>query len=333
MGSERSIHTGIRLASNDGIVSLEAHNGEVHFRSSLPAVGGDSFEPLVVPGVPLIRFLRALESFDETAVTIDWTNIDEVEVAAADASLRLHLLDVTTWPHIRVSVSDAKVLSAADLDRLRTVVFAASTDPQRGAATGVHVDNTTATATDQHRLAQSTLDTPLDEALVPATFLTEALRGVSADVRWVTDDRRATLLDERGFWSSVLLNQTFPKTQIRALLERPTEAVIHAPTDEFRRATEYVSVLGSERIELQVVGSGSAVVRTPSEEVGDVDATFPCDGDWIGRVWFNRKDLLSALQHHDMEVVDLSFTGLDKPVRIEGDRIKQVLLTWRAASA
>ncbi len=325
IGTDQPIYAGVRLAVSGGKVTIDAHNGELYFQAAFQSAATPDLQPVVVPGRPLGRFLRTLEQSEDETVGVEVLATNEARLTASQTSMVIRTFDADDWTIAVFPTDGAVVLSPADLDRVRSVLFAASTDVARGVLLGLHLAENTATAVDNVRLAQTTLDAGLGDFVVPASFFKEALRSCTGPAHLLQDERRVVLSDAGGFWSSVLMNLQFP--DVKQLLDRDTEATLNATTESLRRALEHVSVLDSPRVHLLVEQVGSASLVVSAEGVGVVEAHFGTEGDWLGHTWFDRRHLAEAIDHHDAERVELRFTGVDKPVLIRGERLVQMLTT------
>lgn len=325
IGTDQPIHTGVRMAVSGGQVTVDAHNGELYFQAVFQSAATPDLLPVVVPGRPLGRFLRALEQSEDETVALEILSNNDVRLTASQASMEIRTFDTDDWTTAVFPTDGAIVLSPADLDRVRSVLFAASTDVARGVLLGLHLAGSTATAVDNVRLAQTSLDARLGDFVAPASFFREALRSCTGPAQLLKDDRRVVLADADGFWSSMLMNLKFP--DVNPLLYRDTEAMLNATVESLRRALEHVSVLDSPRVHLRVEEVGTASLVVDAEGLGVVEAHFATGGDWLGHTWFDRKHLTEAIHHHDADQVELRFTGRDKPVLIKGERLLQMLTT------
>jgi hypothetical protein len=261
LGQDRPVHGAIRVSERQGSLIVEAHSGELHFRSVAGGGMSQSFDPMLIPGRLFLRFLRSLEATGLSTVVLKVDAAQDLVVEADQASMKLRLIASDLWPSLEPTTAGATALSPEDLERMRSVLFAVSGDIQKGALVGVRVKGPTVTGLDNTRLAQVTLDAELADCLVPADFLRESMRESVGQVHWSSDASRAILLDERGFWSATLLSHQFPDDAVTDLLGRSTESLLAVRTEALRTALNRVGVLESARVQLSA-RNGVATLRT-----------------------------------------------------------------------
>lgn len=326
LGRERPIQGALRLRAFNGAVAVEAHSGELYYRATVDgAEVSEGFDSWLIPGRLLIRFLRALEDTGASVVDLVCDDGHDLVVSAEHAEMNLRLVESDAWPWFEPSLDGAVALTSEDLGRMRSVLFAVSSDVQKGALVGVRIRGSMVTGLDNTRLAQVTIDAALPDCLIPAEFLKESLRESVGQVRWSAESGRVVLVDDSGFWSTALLEHAFPDQAVTDLLTRSVRSSLSADTYAVRAALDRVAVLDSARVQMSLTG-GMATFRVESPEIGNIEATLPAEGSFEGPVWLDRRHLIEAIQHHDLGTVRFDFTGDDKPVLVPGSRIRQMLV-------
>ena len=316
----------MRITCDGSAAVVEAANGEQHFTASVGVADPASRIATLVPGRMLVRFLEKLESDADAVVEIDADT--ETRFRVGESQLTLKQFDPDTWPQFTEASEAVGSLSPDDAGRIRSVLFAASADPDRGALVGIHLADGYATATDNHRLARVNVSTEMPPSLVPASFLQHALRTSVEGLQIWMSANRVRFVDATGSWSTQLLLQDYPN--IRPVLNRPVTAEIRFDTTTLRKALDLLSVLDRVHVvQLLRPANGLATLSASDEALGRIEEHLAVEGTWFGTACFRSADLRDAVRAHDEASACLQFTGNTKHVLLEGGAIQQAIGTQR----
>ena len=280
----------------------------------------------MVPGRTLGRFLDAVEPDLEALVEIIADT--ETTFRVGESQLTLRQFDPDTWPQFSDAGVTVGSLDQDDADRIRSVLLAASADPDRGALVGVHLASGFATATDNHRLARVELSTELPPVLVPASFLQYTLRSAEPlQVRMSANQIR--LVDATGWWATQLLLHPFPN--VEPVLNRPVSAEIAFDTATLRRALDHLAVLDRVHVvQLFRPPDRLATLSASDEALGRIDEHLAVEGTWSGTACSApATSAMPVARAHDVASACLQFTGDTKHVLLLGDAIRQAIGTQR----
>lgn len=326
LGTAQPIHGGIRISCNGGAAIIEATNGERHFTASVALADYASRLAILVPGRTLGRFLDAVEPDVDAVVEI--TADADTTFQVGESQLTLRQFDPDTWPEFSEASEAVGSLSPEDAGRIRSVLFAASSDPDRGALVGIHLANGYATATDNHRLARVKVTTELPPVLVPASFLQYPLRANVDELQVQMSANQVRFFDTGGSWATQLLLQPFPN--VDPVLNRAVSAELAFDTTTLRRALDHLAVLDRVHVvQLLRTPEGVATLSASDEALGRIEEHLAVEGTWFGTTCFRSVDLRDAVRAHDLTTTCLQFTGETKHVLLVGDAIQQAIGSQR----
>lgn len=325
LGSRVPIFLGLRLVVGTDQTTVEAQSEAMHFGATVGGgSNGDSVET-IVPGRTLLRFLDSVQgqilviALDDVAQT--------TRFACGEVELTLRHFDPTEWTKTDMSSELAVDLEANDLASIGRILFAASTDADRGLLTGVHIRSGCATATDNYRLARAGLSASLPECVVPAPFLSLVLKGLDVDenLRFELGTQRLCLRNGSGFWSSQLLVGDYP--DVSSVLNLATTGEIVFDRSVLKGAIDRVSVLDRvSAVQVAVLDGSTVEITAGDDEVGRLEERIGCRSNWTGTLGFLLAHLRDAIRAvSDDHVVMRPSTGL-KPVLMPSTGLEQSIL-------
>jgi DNA polymerase III sliding clamp (beta) subunit (PCNA family) len=284
---------------------------------------------MIVPGRTLLRFLEAVQG-DVLSISVENPSAP-VHFSCSNVELTLRQFALADWPRPETATGSRIELEGSVPAAIRRVMFAVSTDPDRGVLTGVHLKSRTATATDNLRLAQAKLEQEIPECVIPAEFLSFPLKVLKASdrVEFELDARGVCIRDSLGFWSSQLLLGEYP--DVSTVLQVATSGHVSVLQQALRNAIERISVLEAvNTVELSVLNSTEIEISAGDEETGRIQERLSCDADWTGQLCFTLAHLRDAVRAVDDTLVVIQPSAPLKPVLIPSSHVEQALLPRRS---
>jgi DNA polymerase-3 subunit beta len=254
----------------------------------------------------------------------------KIEAGSSNASIK-------TIPHEdfpllpRVSADQSFSVKGQDLVRaIQSVAYCASLSAVKPELQSVLIygdaGKLTAVATDSFRLAEKTIPLKssggIPQLLIPARNAAELVRvieGVSGEVEIYYNEHQLSTQADHIYYTSRLLDGTFPNYKQIIPKEFETEAVVLR--EEFAGALKALSVFADKfaQVSLSIEPSKKALLlssRNPDigEEISTVKATIEGDGVTIS---FNGRYLADSLQSIVGDSVRLHTNGPGKPMLIK----------------
>lgn len=197
---------GVRIVGGPGErLTLTATNLDLTISHNIYADGDQAGVDLLVPAGALTRMVSSMSG--ET-VTLERTDALSVGIRCGRTKANLSTIDPGGWPRFPALHAEAHELTPVQVELIRRVAHAASTDKGRPVLVGVHLDGDTARATDSFRLASVPLD--LGDDWAPITIPSHALAAVlghADDLTIQADANAARLTAGDTTWTTRLVDQ------------------------------------------------------------------------------------------------------------------------------
>lgn len=322
---------GVRIVGDfDGRLTLTATNLDLTIEHRISTQENLDVD-LLVPAPALTRMVSSMSGETVTLEPDDTS----VEIRSGRTKATLGTLSVNEWPKLGAIDAEPHELTPEQVDMVRRVVHAASSNTGRPSLCGVHLDGTTARATDSFRLATVPLD--LGDDWAPITIPTAALTAVlnhADDLAVQADSNAVRLTAGDTTWTTRLVDQHdgYPAFDRLIRDESKHTLVVNrtALIDAIGRVMTVESEASAVRLsivdgELAVTSRGldgdnvTDVVEIAADSGGPIP-DFASNGHYLAQllgaatgdsVEFEIEDSLKPAMVHDGE-----WTGLIMPVRV-----------------
>ena len=319
--------TSILVVVEGSVVVLRATNLECGVEVSVPARVSEG-GVIAIPGGVFASFLNTVHGKTLSVSISGGTVVFETERAKSSLKTIPHD-DFPTLP--KVSADQSFTAKAADLSRaLRSVAHCAASSAVKPELQSVHLSGEagrlTVVATDSFRLAEKTI--PLRSRggvppmLLPAKNAQELVRileGASGDVEVYYNQNQVSTHVERVYYTSRLLDGTFPNYQQIIPKDFVAEAVVLR--EDFAHALKSLTVFSDKFLQVIFVVDPKARVVTLSSrsaDVGEEVYTLPATVSGEGAsLTFNGRYLSDGLTAISGESIRLHMTGAGKPMLIK----------------
>lgn len=330
--SQAYLH-GIHLTAADGLLTIEASDGQTRAVATVPCAVEQPGEALVMG-----RVLANLVSKLPGGVVNVETDGTYVDIECGTSHFRLRAMDASDWVDAVEGAEDVPSATMATglFERLvAQVAPAASGDEAKPVLTGVHLeladDDLVAAATDSYRLAARTISVGgasgvSTSRLVPADALQEAARAIRSE-----DATVEVSFPERGLVVRVgsrevrtaLIEGTFPEWKrlipdddaftMRVEVDRA------ALSDALSRVAVVTSGAANSPVRLAASADGSLMLSASSQELGDANENVAAKvvGEGAVELAFNPAFLSAALSATGAERVEFKVIGSVKPVLVD----------------
>src|SRR5699024_10455403 len=344
-------------------VILTGSNSDITIQSHIPKVkeieteNEETIEEEIItdiePGsivLPVPHFPEIIKKLPEETVQITVDEDYKTVISSGKAVFTLYGQSVEEYPHVDIHQHDEHIkFHARDLKTLiRQTVFAVSQMETRPVLTGVHVavkhDVITFTATDSHRLALRTIETPahdLEETqlVIPGKSLQELNKILDDNdgiIKMAILQNQVLFYTEDFYFLSRLLSGNYPDTS--RLIPDDSQTVLSVYTKELVKTIERAALLSNRNqnnvIRLDTLDDHLIEITSNSPEIGNVKeqlSAISIEGDPL-KISFSSRYLLDTLRTIDSEKVQINFTGAMRPFIIktpEDDHILQLILPVR----
>lgn len=292
---------------------------------------------VIIPAKLLAGFLN---NGPAELVTIE-TGDGDVTLTCGESVATVRTLDAEHWPKSLTVDTEHITLSAADVRRIGSVLFAVDTknEAKKAYLTGVHLADKRAEATDSYQLAVAALDATVPEMIVPAEVLRRVLAAVAGadEILLQADGQHATFSSDTQTWTTTLLAAEYPNVGRFLGMEPPIK--LRFTTGELLDALKRIDLLEEQAGSVTFVPDGGKVVLTRRTDVGEVTDVVPCtvDGDPPSHFSANLRYFAEVVAEHDEETLTLELTDALKPMQVRTADARHVsilmpIVVKRAAS-
>ncbi|SDW33861.1 DNA polymerase III, beta subunit [Arthrobacter sp. cf158] len=234
--------------------------------------------------LPGKMFTDIVKKFGKKTVTVE-VDGTAAKLTAGSAVFTIGSMSVTDFPPMpplpqSAGTVDGDVFAAA----VAQIIDAASTDAAVPALMGVKVisdgNELILLATDRYRLAEVVVPwTPAGdgfEALVRATWLRDAAKGLAGETQILIDGNNVGIRSGNRATTTTVLDQDFPK--IRTLFPKSTETEIVVDRAELADVVSRVGLVAERNTPLRITASGSEMtVDAGTGEAAQGQETIPCE--------------------------------------------------------
>ena len=314
-------------------VSLVTTNLDMAIMDFLP-VSSSEDGVVTVPAKLLAEFVSNLPKGE----TIEITSKDtKVEIKAGKYSSTINGTIADDFPEIPEINEKKSVVYKIGIDEFKAsigqVIIASSNDLTRPALTGVYFntyDNKLAiAATDGYRLAEKILIDKVEsevKAIVPANSLQEVLRSISDDMDEVeisfSDDLVRFRLGEVEIISK-LIDASYPDYQ--KLIPKNNDIKVTLNREELIRVTKLAALFARSvggSIICETKSPDTFLVKSIANEFGENDSKIETAVDKDGRVNFNSRFLIDALNSLDSKDIEFEFSSRINPTILRNKKDK-----------
>lgn len=282
----------IRLAEEDGALTLTATDLDIELQATIPA-------EIATPGlitVPAARLLDIARKLPEGCqITLEAKDDTRVELKSGRSRFQLNTLPASDFPDITAGEMSCSFSMPAQ--SLASIVaacqFAISTDETRYFLNGIHLHlveedgaaKIAAVATDGHRLARIHVPAPEGSAGMPPVIVP---RKTVAEIARLVDKSKAEIavslsrtkirLGSEGFTlNSKLIDGTFP--DYRRVIPAGNDKSATLDAQAFAAAAERVAAISGERgraVKL-ALSEGMLVLSVTNPDSGEAREELDCD--------------------------------------------------------
>lgn len=315
-------------------VSLITTNLDMAIMDFLP-VSNSEDGVVTVPAKLLAEFISNLPKGE----TIEINSKDaKVEIKAGQYSSIINGALADDFPEMPEIDEKKAVIYKIGVDEFKTsvaqVIIASSNDLTRPALTGVYFntyDHKLAIAsTDGYRLAEKILIDKVEsevKAIVPASSLQEVLRSISDDVEEVeisfNDDLVRFRLGEVEIISK-LIDTSYPDYQ--KLIPKDNDVKVTLDREELIRVTKLAALFARSvggSIICEVKTPDTFLVKSVANEFGENDSKIETIVEKEGRVNFNSRFLIDALNSLESKEIELEFSNRVSPTLLRNKKDKK----------
>ena len=312
-------------------VSLVTTNLDMAIVDFLPVSSSDD-GVVTVPAKLLAEFVSNLPKGE----TIEINSKDtKVEIKAGKYSSIINGTIADDFPELPEFDEKKSVIYKIGIDEFKNsigqVIIASSNDLTRPALTGVYFntyDNKLAiAATDGYRLAEKIIIDKVKsevKAIVPASSLHEVLRSISDDVEEVeisfNDDLVRFRLGEVEIISK-LIDASYPDYQ--KLIPKDNEIKVTLDREELIRVTKLAALFARSvggSIICETKAPDTFLVKSIANEFGENDSKIETAVEKDGRVNFNSRFLIDALNTLESKEVEFEFSNRVTPTVLKNKK-------------
>lgn len=315
-------------------VSLITTNLDMAIMDFLP-VSSSEDGVVTVPAKLLAEFISNLPKGETIEITSKNT---KVEIKAGKYSSVINGTPADDFPELPEIDDKKAVVYKIGVEEFKNsvgqVIVASSNDLTRPALTGVYFntydDNLAIAATDGYRLAEKIIIDRVEsevKAIVPANSLQEVLRAISDDVEEVeisfNDDLVRFRLGEVEIISK-LIDASYPDYQ--KLIPKNNDIKVTLNREELIRVTKLAalfarSVGGSIVCETKKPDTFS--VKSIANEFGENDSKIETSVEREGKVNFNSRFLIDALNSLESKDIEFEFSAGTTPTVLRNKKDKK----------
>lgn len=300
-------------------VSLVTTNLDMAVVDFLP-VSSSEDGVITVPAKLLAEFVSNLPKGETIEITSDDTKIN---IKAGKYSSVINGIAADDFPELPEINEKEAVVYKIGADEFKTsvgkVIIASSNDLTRPALTGVFFNTNNnrlaIAATDGYRLAEKILIDKVEsevKAIVPSSSLQEVLRSISDDIEEVeisfNDDLVRFRLGEVEIISK-LIDASYPDYQ--KLIPKDNEIKVTLNREELIRVTKLAALFARSvggSITCETKTPDTFLVRSVANEFGENDSKIETIVEKEGRVNFNSRFLIDALNSLDSKEIEFEFS-------------------------
>lgn len=312
-------------------VSLVTTNLDMAVIDFLPVSSSDD-GVVTVPAKLLAEFVSNLPKGE----TIEIVSKDtKAEIKAGKYSSTINGTIADDFPELPEFDEDKSVIYKIGVDEFKTsigqVIIASSNDLTRPALTGIYFntyDNKLAiAATDGYRLAEKIIIDKVEsevKAIVPASSLHEVLRSIGDDVEEVeisfNDDLVRFRLGEVEIISK-LIDASYPDYQ--RLIPKDNEIKVTLDREELIRVTKLAALFARSvggSIICETKAPDTFLVKSIANEFGENDSKIETATDKDGRVNFNSRFLIDALNTLESKEIEFEFSSRVTPTVLKNKK-------------
>lgn len=305
-------------------VSLVTTNLDMAIMDFLP-VSSSEDGVVTVPAKLLAEFVSNLPKGETIEITSKNT---KVEIKAGKYSSIINGTAADDFPELPEIEEKKAVVYKIGVDEFKDsvgkVIIASSNDLTRPALTGVYFntydDKLAIAATDGYRLAEKILIDKVEsevKAIVPASSLQEVLRSISDDIDEVeisfNDDLVRFRLGEVEIISK-LIDASYPDYQ--KLIPKDNDIKVTLDREELIRVTKLAALFARSvggSIICETKAPDTFLVKSIANEFGENDSSIETSTDKDGRVNFNSRFLIDALNSLDSKEIEFEFSSRISP--------------------
>lgn len=320
-GGTLPILSGVLLTVADGGLTVEASNLDLTIRHRVECdVAEDGVA--VVSAATAARLLQATSGGRVTVELDDHV----VRFTGSGATGQAPVLDPDEWPALDLSgLGEGLTLSADDVDVLRHVVYAASTDQSRPVLCGVQFRDGLVQATDSYRGAFGHIPMGVT-ANVPASAFKAMLSHVDAgeEAHLRLSPKLAEFTAGATTWTTRLIEQEAPN--LAQLWRTESPVTVEVSSADLVDAVDRAGSLADDGVPIRLHGDTEHLtVSTSSADVGTATVEVPYTGGEI-TVGFKREQLADALDHIVDDTAVLGFVDARKPLLVQSAGVSHIVM-------
>ena len=315
-------------------VSLTTTNLDMAIMDFLP-VSSSEDGVVTVPAKLLAEFVSNLPKGENIEIISKDT---KVEIKAGKYSSVINGTIADDFPELPEIEEKKAVVYKIGVEEFKNsvgqVIIASSNDLTRPALTGVYFntyDNQLAiAATDGYRLAEKILIDKVEsevKAIVPSSSLQEVLRSISDDIEEVeisfNDDLVRFRLGEVEIISK-LIDASYPDYQ--KLIPKDNEVKVTLNREELLRVTKLAALFAKSvggSIICEAKTPDTFLVKSVANEFGENDSKIETAVEKDGRVNFNSRYLIDALNSLESKDIEFEFSNRVSPTLLRNEKDKK----------
>lgn len=315
-------------------VSLVTTNLDMAIMDFLP-VSSSEDGVVTVPAKLLAEFVSNLPKGENIEISSKDT---KVEIKAGKYSSTINGVVADDFPELPEIDEKKAVIYKIGVDEFKTsigqVIIASSNDLTRPALTGVYFNTYSnklaIAATDGYRLAEKILIDKVEsevKAIVPASSLQEVLRSISDDVEEIeisfNDDLVRFRLGEVEIISK-LIDASYPDYQ--KLIPKDNDIKVDLNREELIRVTKLAALFARSvggSIICETKSPDTFSVKSIANEFGENDSKIETSVDKDGRVNFNSRFLIDALNSLESSEIEFEFSNRVSPTVLRNKKDKK----------
>lgn len=315
-------------------VSLVTTNLDMAIMDFLP-VSSSEDGVVTVPAKLLAEFVSNLPKGE----TIEINSKDtKVEIKAGKYSSMINGTLADDFPELPEIEEKKAVVYKIGVDEFKTsvgqVIIASSNDLTRPALTGVFFNTydgkLAIAATDGYRLAEKILIDKVEsevKAIVPSSSLQEVLRSINDDVEEIeisfNEDLVRFRLGEVEIISK-LIDESYPDYQ--KLIPKDNEVKVTLDREELIRVTKLAALFARSvggSIICETKAPDTFLVKSVANEYGENDSRIETSIEKDGRVNFNSRFLIDALNSLESKEIEFEFSNHVSPTLFRNTKDKK----------
>lgn len=312
-------------------VSLVTTNLDMAVVDFLP-VSSSEDGVVTVPAKLLTEFISNLPKGENVEITASDT---KVTIKAGKYSSIINGTLADDFPELPEIDEKKAVVYKIGTDEFKTsvgqVIIASSNDLTRPALTGVYFNTNNGqlsiAATDGYRLAEKILIDKVEsevKAIVPSGSLQEVLRSLSDDIDEVeisfNDDLVRFRLGEVEIISK-LIDASYPDYQ--KLIPKDNNIKVTLNREELIRVTKLAALFARSvggSIICETKAPDTFLVKSVANEFGENDSSIETSVDTEGRVTFNSRFLIDALNSLESKEIEFEFSNRISPTLLRNKK-------------